>query len=160
VCRHRRRSSTRALRVRSSAIAPHGTTWTVCHSFLGVIGDWCASVCSPEFKPTPRNPLPLTRSTVTKYSGMMTPQISLHICSGLRSSDRFLAPRVGFWGLAGDGPLSHLVLEGKPNANHVRARISNSRTQQLHNWTSLHSAQIITLTIVIVDYIMMFGTST
>jgi hypothetical protein len=25
--------------------------------------------------------------------------------------------------------LSHLVLEGKPNANHVRARIGNSRTQ-------------------------------
>jgi hypothetical protein len=39
--------------------------------------------------------------------------------------------------------LSHPVLEGKPNANHVRARISNSRTQQLHNWTSSHSAQII-----------------
>jgi hypothetical protein len=35
-------------------------------------------------------------------------------------------------------------LEGKPNANHVRARISNSRTQQLHNWTTSHSAQIIT----------------
>jgi hypothetical protein len=32
--------------------------------------------------------------------------------------------------------LSHPVLEGKPNANHVRARISNSRTQQLHNWIS------------------------
>jgi hypothetical protein len=30
-------------------------------------------------------------------------------------------------------PLSHPVLEGKPNANHVRARISYSRTQQLHN---------------------------
>jgi hypothetical protein len=29
--------------------------------------------------------------------------------------------------------LSHPVLEGKPNANHVRARINNSRTQQLHN---------------------------
>jgi hypothetical protein len=29
--------------------------------------------------------------------------------------------------------MSHPVLEGKPNANHVRARISNSRTQQLHN---------------------------
>jgi hypothetical protein len=29
--------------------------------------------------------------------------------------------------------LSHPVLEGKPNVNHVRARISNSRTQQLHN---------------------------
>jgi hypothetical protein len=29
--------------------------------------------------------------------------------------------------------LSHPVLEGKPNASHVRARISNSRTQQLHN---------------------------
>jgi hypothetical protein len=40
--------------------------------------------------------------------------------------------------------MSHPVLEGKPNANHVRARISNSRTQQLHNWTSLHSAEIIT----------------
>jgi hypothetical protein len=40
--------------------------------------------------------------------------------------------------------MSHPVLEGKPNANHVRARISNSRTQQLHNWTSSHSAQIYT----------------
>jgi hypothetical protein len=34
-------------------------------------------------------------------------------------------------------------LEGKPNANHVRARIRNSRTQRLHNWTSSHNAQII-----------------
>ena len=40
--------------------------------------------------------------------------------------------------------MSHPVLEGKPNANHVRARISNSRTQQLHNWTSSHSAKIMT----------------
>jgi hypothetical protein len=40
--------------------------------------------------------------------------------------------------------MSHPVLEGKPNANHVHARISNSRTQQLHNWTSSHNAQIIT----------------
>jgi hypothetical protein len=32
-----------------------------------------------------------------------------------------------------DESLSHPVLEGKPNANHVRARISYSRTQQLHN---------------------------
>jgi hypothetical protein len=31
------------------------------------------------------------------------------------------------------GRVSHPVLEGKLNANHVRARISNSRTQQLHN---------------------------
>jgi hypothetical protein len=29
--------------------------------------------------------------------------------------------------------MSHPVLEGKPNANHVRARISYSCTQQLHN---------------------------
>jgi hypothetical protein len=41
------------------------------------------------------------------------------------------------------GLMSHPVLEGKPNANHVCARISNSRIQQLHNWTSSHSAQII-----------------
>jgi hypothetical protein len=33
----------------------------------------------------------------------------------------------------GYGQVSHPVLEGKPNANHVRARISYSRTQQLHN---------------------------
>jgi hypothetical protein len=32
-----------------------------------------------------------------------------------------------------DGSVSHPVLEGKPNANHVRVRISYSRTQQLHN---------------------------
>jgi hypothetical protein len=44
----------------------------------------------------------------------------------------------------GEAPkLSHPVLEGKLNANHVRARIRNSRTQRLHNWTSSHSAQII-----------------
>jgi hypothetical protein len=29
--------------------------------------------------------------------------------------------------------VSHPVLEGKSNANHVRARIINSRTHQLHN---------------------------
>jgi hypothetical protein len=28
-----------------------------------------------------------------------------------------------------EGPLAHPVLEGKPNANHVRAMINNSRTQ-------------------------------
>jgi hypothetical protein len=39
--------------------------------------------------------------------------------------------------------MSHPVLEGKPNVNHVRARIRNSRTQRLHNWTSSHNAQII-----------------
>jgi hypothetical protein len=37
--------------------------------------------------------------------------------------------------------MSHSVLEGKPNANHVRARIRISRTQQLHTWTSSHIAQ-------------------
>jgi hypothetical protein len=42
------------------------------------------------------------------------------------------------------GLLSHPVLEGKLNANNVRARISNSRTQQLHNWTSSHSDQKMT----------------
>jgi hypothetical protein len=40
--------------------------------------------------------------------------------------------------------LSHPVLEGKPNTNHVRARISNSCTQHLHNQTSSHNARIIT----------------
>jgi hypothetical protein len=39
-----------------------------------------------------------------------------------------LAPKTGTALL-----VSHLVLEGKPNANHVHARIRNSRTQRLHN---------------------------
>jgi hypothetical protein len=34
---------------------------------------------------------------------------------------------------AGAGSSVTPGLEGKPNANHVRARISYSRTQQLHN---------------------------
>jgi hypothetical protein len=38
--------------------------------------------------------------------------------------------------------MSHPVLEGKPNVNHVCARIRNSRTQRLHNRTSSHNAQI------------------
>jgi hypothetical protein len=37
--------------------------------------------------------------------------------------------------------MSHPVLEGKRNANHVHARIRNSRTQRLHNWTSSHNAR-------------------
>jgi hypothetical protein len=37
--------------------------------------------------------------------------------------------------------VSHSVLEGKPNVNHVCARIKNSRTQRLHNWTSSHNAR-------------------
>jgi hypothetical protein len=37
--------------------------------------------------------------------------------------------------------MSHPVLEGKPNVNHVCARIRNSRTQRLHIWTSSHIAQ-------------------
>jgi hypothetical protein len=37
--------------------------------------------------------------------------------------------------------MSHLVLEGKSNVNHVRVRIRNSRTQRLHSWTSSHIAQ-------------------
>jgi hypothetical protein len=44
------------------------------------------------------------------------------------------APHRDFGRFRGGGRscLSHPVLEGKPNANHVRARISNSRTQRLH----------------------------
>ena len=37
--------------------------------------------------------------------------------------------------------MSHPVLEGKSNANHVRVKIRNSRTQRLHSWTSSHIAQ-------------------
>jgi hypothetical protein len=37
--------------------------------------------------------------------------------------------------------MSHPILEGNPNVNHVRARNRNSRTQRLHSWTSSHIAQ-------------------
>jgi hypothetical protein len=50
--------------------------------------------------------------------------------------------------------VSHPVLEGKPNANHVRARISNSRTQSYITWTSSHTAQIVLKKGIIVDYII------
>jgi hypothetical protein len=42
-----------------------------------------------------------------------------------------------------DTSVSHPILEGKPNVNHVHVRIINSCTQRLHNWTSSHNAQII-----------------
>jgi hypothetical protein len=42
---------------------------------------------------------------------------------------------------SGGGEVSHVVLEGKPNMNHIRVRIRNSRTHRLHNWTSSHNAQ-------------------
>jgi hypothetical protein len=50
--------------------------------------------------------------------------------------------------------MSHPVLEGKPNANHVRARISNSRTQQLHNMDIITQCSNSTKKGIIVDYII------
>jgi hypothetical protein len=50
--------------------------------------------------------------------------------------------------------LSHPVLEGKPNANHVRARISYSRTQQLHNMDIITQCSNSIKREIIVDYII------
>jgi hypothetical protein len=47
---------------------------------------------------------------------------------------------VAYLPLFGARLVSHPVLEGKPNVNHVCVRIRNSRTQRLHNWTSSHNA--------------------
>jgi hypothetical protein len=75
-----------------------------------------------------------------------------HVPEGLMivRKEEFLALKQGplsvseyrdkFLQLSRYAPVSHPVLEGKPNANHVRARIRNSRTQRLHNWTSSHNA--------------------
>jgi hypothetical protein len=67
----------------------------------------------------------------------------LEICAGGRCSSQARAAsernrgRLRMMRLSSSVPpswqVSHPVLEGKPNANHVRARISYSRTQQLHN---------------------------
>jgi hypothetical protein len=45
-------------------------------------------------------------------------------------------------------------LEGKPNANHVHARISNSRTQQLHNMDIITQCSNSIKKGIIVDYII------
>jgi hypothetical protein len=50
--------------------------------------------------------------------------------------------------------MSHPVLEGKLNANHVRARISNSRTQQLHNMDIITQCSNSIKREIIVDYII------
>jgi hypothetical protein len=52
------------------------------------------------------------------------------------------------------GRMSHPVLEGKPNANHVRARISYSRTQQLHNMDIITQCSNSIKREIIVDYII------
>jgi hypothetical protein len=64
--------------------------------------------------------------------------------TGHLGSEGVAVVAVGEARMASTSFVSHPVLEGKPNVNHVRARISNSRTQQLYNWTSSHSAQIMT----------------
>jgi hypothetical protein len=50
--------------------------------------------------------------------------------------------------------MSHPVLEGKPNANHVRTRISYSRTQQLHNMDIITQCSNSIKREIIVDYII------
>jgi hypothetical protein len=56
--------------------------------------------------------------------------------------------------LVGVECVSHPVLEGKPNANHVRARISYSRTQQLHNMDIITQCSNSIKRKIIVDYII------
>jgi hypothetical protein len=51
-------------------------------------------------------------------------------------------------------PCHTRFLEGKPNANHVRARISNSRTQQLHNMDIITQCSNSIKREIIVDYII------
>jgi hypothetical protein len=65
---------------------------------------------------------------------LCTPTVATTPRSAARSSSSRSASASGASRLPRMAPhLSHPVLEGKPNANHVRARISNSRTQKLHN---------------------------
>jgi hypothetical protein len=54
-------------------------------------------------------------------------------CPGVVTTAKGPASCAASAGTCSWGTVSHPVLEGKPNANHVRARISYSRTQQLHN---------------------------
>jgi hypothetical protein len=49
--------------------------------------------------------------------------------------------------------LSHLVLEGKPNANHVRARIRDYIIGHHHTMLEINSGKVL-------DYIKMSKTST
>jgi hypothetical protein len=76
----------------------------------------------------------------SSFSSLSSPSLGATVEEFLRQSI-VLVHVLDRESMVGPGLLSHPVLEGKPNANHVRARISNSRTQQLHNWTSSHGAQ-------------------
>jgi hypothetical protein len=78
-----------------------------------------------------------------KEEGPQLPEAAVHRFGG-RSHDR--GP--------GRPQLSHPVLEGKPNANHVRARISYSRTQQLHNMDIITQCSNSIKRGIIVDYII------
>jgi hypothetical protein len=63
-----------------------------------------------------------------------------NICRDFKNDSKGISKEENIWRNI-NGILSRPVLEGKPNANHVRARIRNSRTQRLHTWTSSHIAQ-------------------
>jgi hypothetical protein len=66
----------------------------------------------------------------------------------------FLDPQAELILSSSQESLSHPVLEGKPNTNHVRARISNSRTQQLHNMDIITQCSNSIKKGIIVDYII------
>jgi hypothetical protein len=65
---------------------------------------------------------------LARLGGSLAAQFAHQVSAGGAGEERPDDIRVG-----DVGQLSHPVLEGKPNANHVRARISYSCTQQLHN---------------------------
>jgi hypothetical protein len=113
----RRQESKRDARVNTSQHEQYGGT---VHLFIG----------------TGRSPVKITfMSLMTSYNH----DTNYHGLIGLflfKSVQPFVSRHVTMPKLPGSQlrrVLSHPVLEGKPNANHVRARISYSRTQQLHN---------------------------
>jgi hypothetical protein len=91
--------------------------------------DRSIATCPPHFRMFPFHDLHLAR-----FSGQP------RNINGGRVAPRLCVHKRG---RGTQGSLSHPVLEGKPNVNHVRVRIKNTRTHQLHNWTSSHNAQII-----------------
>ena len=96
----------------------------------------CAGRPRPWPFPCRRPHRGVVQDVVRRRGGVRVPRWS---CPHSRSEDgsEDLLVHAGAAAIRWCGVVSHLVLEGKPNANHVRARISYSRTQQLHNMDTI-----------------------
>jgi hypothetical protein len=107
-------------------------------------------------RPVPRVDIPRELAVAPVPAGGHDPQLEQirGVQARLDEGAGALEPIRRDVGQAWANQLSHPILEGKPNANHVRARISYSRTQQLHNMDIITQCSNSIKREIIVDYII------